>query len=419
MKIQIIISFLILCFFQNGFGQTEPLLQKYKRFKNDGPETDFWLSTEREFTYDLNNNLTTRILKGYSGPNEMVYWEGGFYKYDDNNLLKRYTSRRYNQDVDLWITNSWIEYEHDPNGCRIEEVTYSNVGGDITRRVTYTRNENCQITSELIEWRPNGVDLIPKEMYTREYYPDGKSYDEKFYRQASSGDTMYLAIETANIIGENENILESHRTIFTTTQDTFFHTKTFYDYDEYDYVTLSSKYYRDQNADSFELNQQRFYYNQYDENGFMISKETEQWHYDDPNAPVENLYFRQKFIFKNSCEGINEEYTVHLGETNKDVRYEFIYQGINECLDVESLDLNISISPNPSDGAIEISSPFFKTGNTDILVFATDGKVMLKKNENSRCESSFIDLTSMKNGIYILQLQNGDHFVNEKIVIVN
>lgn len=228
MKRIILSSILLLFFLQKGISQTEPLIQKYMRFKNEGPGTEFWKTAERENTYDLNNNLTTRILKGYSAPDEMIYWNGGFYEYDANHLLKKYTSRRFNQDVNLWVTMIWIEYKHDSNGCRIEEVSYSNVGGDTTRRVTYSRNENCQITSELIEWRPNGVDLIPKEKYTRVYYPDGRSFDEKFYRQASSVDTMYLATDMTNIIAKNGNILESYRTIFTTEQDTFFHTKTFY-----------------------------------------------------------------------------------------------------------------------------------------------------------------------------------------------
>lgn len=419
MKIQIFTLFFFLCFVQIGVGQTEPLIQKYKRYSNSGPGTDFWLTVEREYTYDFQNKLTFKELKGFSDPGVILYWRGSVYEYDVYDRLKKYTYKRYNPDVDLWITISWIDYKYDPNGCLYEETTYSNVGGLMTRRITYTRNEDCQMTSEFTEWLANGIDLSPKDLYTRVYHADERSYDEKFFRQSFTADSMYLAVIRKNIIGEDENILEEYQTVLTAIEDTFFHTKIFSDYDEHKNITLRTSYYKDQYTDGWELNSQRTFNNEYDENGFLVGKKTEQWQYDDPNPPHENLFYRQNFIYKNTCEGINEEYTVNYGDTGKDVRYEFIYQGVNNCLDVEKLDLQISISPNPSNGKIEMTSSIFKTGNTDILIFSTDGKVLLQKNENSRCETSFLDLTLLQNGIYILQLQNGKHFINEKLVIAN
>lgn len=389
------------------------------RFENNGPGTDFWKTAERINTYDENDNLIFRELKGYNAPNQTLYWRGGFYEYDATNLLKKYSNKRYNPDVNLWITISWTEYKYDANGCRNEATTFSNVGGMITRRVTYTHNENCQMTSEKTEWLSNGFDLDVKDLYTRTYYADGRSYDETLFKKSFLADTLYTAYQLTNILTENENTIEFYQTVFNSDQDTLYSSKIFYEYDEFENVTLSTTYLISENTNGWELSRQRFYENEYDVNDFLIGKKTEQWHYDEPNPPHENLYFRQDFSYKNSCEGINEEYTVSFEDTGRENRYEYIYQGMNDCLELNKIDLQITVSPNPSNGEFKISSPIFQTGNTDILIFSLDGKVLLQKNEKSRSESSFIDLRSMQNGIYILQLQNGKHFVNEKIVIAN
>jgi len=42
---------------------------------------------------------------------------------------------------------------------------------------------------------------------------------------------------------------------------------------------------------------------------------------------------------------------------------------------------------------------------------------LLQKTENSRATFSNIDLSHLQNGVYILHLRNGEHFVNAKIVI--
>ncbi len=409
--------FLPIFFFQNGISQSTPREIKYVRYTNEWGNNELSKAYETESFYNNDGNISSKIIKVYNTDESIQIWQGGFYEYDENNLLKKYTTRRYNQAVDLWITTRWIDYKQDQNGCRTEEKTTQNIGGQISRRVTYTRDADCQITSELVEWLGNGIDLSPKDYYTRVYHSDKISYDELFYRYSMIGDSLYLFKNRKVLYGQNKEIEEAYWTIFDTIEDTLIIAKNCYTYDEQNNLTSNTEY-RVQNTNALELNQQILYENEYDENDFLIRKKTEVWDYD---SNLSDLVFNLSYenIYRNSCEGIVEEYTKSYEQTSVKYRYKFAYEGTNECLDFDILDLSITIFPNPSDGQIEITSSIFQTGNTDILVFSTDGKVLLQKNEGSRCETSFIDLTSMQNGIYILQLQNGKHFVNEKIVIAN
>lgn len=412
----ILTTILLLFFFQNGISQTEPREIKYFHYKSNWQGDDFRKTYETEKSYDANDNLSTLIIKVYNEDETIKYWLSRFYEYDTNIFLKKYTASRYNQDVDLWITNFWVDYQYNQNGCLVEEQTTQNIGGQISRRLTYTRNSDCQITSQLEEWLANGFDLSLKDYFTRFYHSDGISYDEKLYSHSSIGGSLYLKIDRKIIFGQNKKTSKTYWTIFNSSEDTLYHVQNFYTYDEYDNIILNSEY-RNQSINGWQLHRQTFYENEYDENGFLTKKNTEVWGYDITNLPDGILNYTKENIYQNSCEGIVEEYTRKEGESkNLDV-YEYVYEGINECLDIENLDLDVTISPNPSDGKVEIYSSIFKTGNTDISLFGIDGKVLLQKKEISRCESSSIDLTSLSNGIYIFHLQNGDHFVNEKIVI--
>ncbi|MFK7774961.1 MAG: T9SS type A sorting domain-containing protein [Saprospiraceae bacterium] len=417
MKNLLVAAFSLLFFFQIGISQSTPREVKYIRYTNEWANNEFRKTYETESSYNNDGNISSKIIKVYNTDESIQIWQGGFYEYDEKKMLKKYTSRRYNQDVDLWITTRWIDYKHDHNGCRTEEKTTQNIGGQISRRVTYTRNSDCQITSELVEWLGNGFDLTPKDYYTRDYHSDNISYDEVFYRYSMIGDSLYLHKSRKVLYGQNNEIEEAYWNIFDTVEDTIIIAKNCYTYDEQNNLTSNTEF-RVQNTNALELKQQHIYENEYDENNFLIRKKTEVWDYDiNLSEFIFNLSYEN--IYQNSCEGIVEEYTKSYEQTNVKNRYEFAYEGINECLDLDEVDLKITAYPNPSDGNIEIKSSIFQTGNTEILVFGIDGKVLLQKNEKSRSEVSFIDLTSMQNGIYILQLQNGKHFVNEKIVIAN
>ncbi len=417
MKYQLVIIFLLMFFFQKGISQSEPREIKYFRYEKDFQANSFYKAYETETSYDIFGNISTKVIKFNLSDGTNLIWKRENYEYNNLNLLERFTSRRYNQEVDLWITTFWVDYKYDQNGCLIEEQRTKNIGGQIDRRVTYTRNSNCRITSELEEWLGNGFDLSTKDFYIRDYHSDGISYDEKFYNYTFVGDSLYQQKDRKVIYDQNENIIEADWIIFTSLGDTLIDAKNTYEYDEYNNVLLNSEYRKNQNSNDLELTIQFVYEYLYDDNGYLKEKKREYWDYENPSLPFEIVNYRRKYVYQNSCDGLVEEYTQIDGQVTGENRYEFIYEGINECLDLENLDLQISIFPNPSHGEIEITSPIFQTGNTDILVLSIDGKVLLQKTENKRSAFSKIDLSLFSNGFYLIQLRNGNHFVKEKIII--
>ncbi len=403
-------------FFQSGISQKEPREIKYIHYQSNWQGSDFRKIFETEKSYASNDSLLTKIIKLYNEDETIHSWQDRRYEYDANNLLKKYTARRYNQDVNLWITQYWVDYRYDQNGCLIQEKTTQNIGSQISRRKSYSRNSVCRITFQSDEWLANGFDLSEKDYFTREYHSDGISYDEKFYSYTFIGGSPYLKKDRKIIYGQNKKISEAYWTIFSSSEDTLYHSQNFYTYDEYDNITLETEY-RNQYNNGWQLNRQTFYENEYDENGFLINKKTEVWNYDDATLPNGILSYSKEDVYQNSCDGVVEEYSTREGNSDIEDRYEYVYEGINECLDIENLDLNLVVSPNPSNGILRVSSPIFKTGNTEILIFSINGKVLLRKIVNSRSTFSNIDLSNLQNGFYLFQLRNGDHFLKEKIVI--
>ncbi len=134
------------------------------------------------------------------------------------------------------------------------------------------------------------------------------------------------------------------------------------------------------------------------------------------DPPTFNPNYDNTIHYKNTCEGILELKEI-VNVSAFISKEEFLYEGKNECINFENENLNIQIYPNPSSGYFDIYSSIFQSGDTRIIVYSMDGKVLLQKTERSRSASSAIDLSFLQNGFHILQLRNGDHFVKSKIVI--
>ena len=408
-------TFLLLFVFQNGISQTEPREIKFFQYLVDTLNNSLRIIIEQQSSYDFHGNLSSQITKVYDADENSSNWKGEFYNYDKNNLLIKKVERRYNKDVDLWITLGWEDYKYNENGCLVEEKSTTNIGGETWLRIIYTRNSDCQITSSLTELSNGFSGLEPQEYFTRVYYPDGNFYEEDIYNFSS--DTSYFVSRGIHSFDANGKILDQLYAYNISSQDIIFGTKVSHEYDENNNIIGVSNFNKNFVTGEWRLYKKRIYENEYDENGFLIKILTEEWNYGGGNPPYENLFYHQQSEYKNSCEGLVEEAYFSRMMPNDEYLNRYVYEGTNQCLDLEKINLQILISPNPSEGDFKITSSIFQTGNTDVLVFSIDGKVLLQTKEISRCKSSSLDLSFLQNGFYFLQLRNGDHFVKEKIVI--
>lgn len=417
MKILISIVFVLFFFYQNGISQIEPQVIKYSRFVFDGPSNDFRKQKEKVYTYNDFGNVIFLENKTYESSGVVDMWRGLFYSYDQNQLLSKLKYRQYKESVDLWITDFWYEYKYDDNGCLVKRSFISNLGGaGVKSKIEYERDDACRIISTSHLYRSTTNEPFMLSTYeTRGYHADGISYDFLEFKQSPTGDTLYLKYEEKFIFNEFGELEEHFWKAFNEEQTVFNYWKDTYEYDIYETLTFKKGFIKYHDTAEWVLNTELNYYLEYDENGFLIESRKEYFSYN-TNPPTMNPDFSRTINYENSCEGFPEEIN-SVYDTGVRIKEKTVYKGINNCIDLDKIDLSLNIYPNPSEGFFEISSPIFKTGDTAILVCSIDGKVLLQENESSRCESSSIDLTWMQNGIYILQLQNGNHFINEKIVI--
>lgn len=417
MKFLFSIVIVFFFFHQSGMSQTEPQVVKYTRLVYDGHTNEYWKQREKYYAYDDFGNVIFLESKTLESNGVVETWRGLFYTYDENQLLQKLLYRKYKESVNLWISDFWYEYQYDDNGCLVERSFISNLGGEgVKNKIEYERDDDCRIisTSHLNRSTTNEP-FVLNTYETRDYHADEISYDYFEYKHSPTGDTLYLKYEEKFIFNEFGEIAEDYWKAYNEEQTVFNFWKNTYEYDNYKNLIFKNGYTKYHDTAEWVLNTELNYYLEYDENGFLVESRKEYFsHETDP--PTLNPNFSRNIYYLNSCEGLPEEIN-SVYETGTRIKEKNVYAGINNCIDLDKIDLSLNIYPNPSQGFFQISSSIFKTGNTDILIFSIDGKVLLQKNEKSRCESSSLDLSFLENGFYILKLQNGKHFVKSKIVI--
>lgn len=87
---------------------------------------------------------------------------------------------------------------------------------------------------------------------------------------------------------------------------------------------------------------------------------------------------------------------------------------VNACLGIEELALNTSVSPNPTQGLINVA---FGNKLTDAMIQVTDlqGKIIFKQSNFNGTET-IIDLTATQAGIYFLNVAQGNQVSRSRIV---
>ncbi|WP_306303477.1 T9SS type A sorting domain-containing protein [Prolixibacter bellariivorans] len=96
----------------------------------------------------------------------------------------------------------------------------------------------------------------------------------------------------------------------------------------------------------------------------------------------------------------------------------FQYQTSTDANDILSNKQEFSVYPNPGSGQVTIYFPAVNTQRSvDVNVFSLDGRMVLKKNITGSGTEIFFDCSALPDGMYILQLVNGNNYGQTKLVI--
>ncbi len=120
---------------------------------------------------------------------------------------------------------------------------------------------------------------------------------------------------------------------------------------------------------------------------------------------------------ENNQSGVNDHITVHY-------QGQLVFGTVPEngvMTSSESSEFNSSqesqeivFYPNPTEGMLQYKANFIEGKEAELSVFNDKGKVMIEKQINSN-EGS-VDMSSLKSGVYVVQIFDGVHLIREKII---
>lgn len=386
-KIYLLLLISVFLFFKEMRGQIEPRLTE--RIKEVYHQNEYRKDYHQFITYQENGDTLSVIKKSYDDDGVLESWIGDFFSYDNENRLIKKNNKRYNWEVNLWISNLWREFFYDENGCiEREELTY-NVGGFQGAR-NFIADGNCRIQEVQI----NNF-LTPIEQYDSYIYPDENNSviisRNEFYQNEwkEVSQNKWIRNERGDLIER----VRFFRNDFLPPDDTaYFSIRAYeYIYDE-DIFTgqLTSKY-------------QKYFAN-------ISNLFTSPFN-------VLQFQFERRYDYEYYCDGLVAKETLSVvGDSLPVSRTLYFYEGKNDCFDFEQ-DLETTLSPNPSFGAIEIKSLIFESGNTELQVFSTSGQLVFRKLISSRSHYQNLDLSTLKNGLYVIHLRNGKYFSTSKLAL--
>lgn len=415
---------LFTCFFvPSSVGQEELRLHKEIISDFNSFHGVYNIHSIIEYEYDAQKNIESKITTVYSSdtiinlniPSNIFSRKGIFYTYDGENHLIKETYRTYNKNVDLWVSDYWFEYSYNSNGCLIRESYFQNVGfpNGERWRIEYERNEDCQITKETILDDINSLGVLSIN-YIREriYFQDNISFQ---YTSVVPTDITgaFLLFNTGEIhfnsFGKEEKFLFSR---YDSTSQIDYELKRESSFDINGNIISSETYKRDNIWMDWDLDSHHTYENEYDDQGrLLISND---W-YTTSLSQLGVLFGNtiHEYLCKTDTFPIT---TYTLAYTGIKMKIEFIYEGKNDCFDIENEILEMDVFPNPSLGMITINSSIFKSGDTQVSIFDLNGRLLSVKNESRRCELIEFDLGNFPKGMYVIQLMNQDHFVQHKVL---
>lgn len=381
MKNFTLLIILLIFSFTSGklLAQSTPILVEKIHEIYDDNRGDFWKPLHEYFEYTNDGKIQKVERVIYFDEAVIENWLGQFYEYDSQGRLSKRINKNFNQDVKIWITQDWEEFFYDDNGCIIKSVYIQNTGG-VQDSSFYINDDQC---------RPLRIDYFnnTSNYFTYEYPDDYGSEISSLYWKPDSVWIEFIIKE--NILNEYGDLIKEATYAKNNGVDTSNFMEAVYDYD-YTFDPITNN---------------------------IIDKTKTGWRFSS-NLIDTSVLSSQYFTYDYNCQGllIQEDRNPNQHNMFSWRRMTSIYSGKNDCFDYDQ-EFNISISPNPTNGQVSIASNIFESGDTQLRVFSFDGKMMLERLLSTSKESQEVDLSFLRNGIYIIHLISEDHFASTKLII--
>lgn len=121
-----------------------------------------------------------------------------------------------------------------------------------------------------------------------------------------------------------------------------------------------------------------------------------------PNGNVHKIYF-----------------TDFAGTSSGDITFE---QEIVSMVDIESPEVNennIQLLPNPANNMVNINWNFDLSHKANLKIYDITGKEVISKtlNFNDHQNGVFLDISTLKEGMYVVSIVNGSTLISEKLMV--
>lgn len=357
-------------------------------------------------TYDANNNELSSTYKS---------WNGTFFK---NEFQDVYTyDANHNQTSDIyqeWNGTAWVNSDgnidmYDGNNNLISELSqnWNGTSWDNYSLVTNTYNANKNILSGTHQtW--NDIDLVwvnsSRELYTYDANNNLITYTSQYWDEDIIGwDDSGLITYTYN--ASNHPVSQLYQYWDGTKWVNYYNFIYTYNASQ-DLTNTLGQSWNVSNWDNASRTT-----NTYNGNHQLIKSLREDWDGAWIRATLSyNTYGENDFLESYSDRNFNIDGVI---VTDGDSTLNFFHT-ITATHDVQTDDLNITVSPNPSNGKFTINS---KDALQSLEVYNLLGERMFSVNEANGQTSTEINLADYGKGIYLISMRDGKKIINRKVVV--
>ncbi len=358
---------------------------------SNGEPTGF-TNTTITYSYNSSQQLQSEVMDyDYHGSR---YKSRKLYFYNTFGNVIREEGYYFNTYINDWIFSMSSDYEYYNTGIIRKSIGTTTNGNNFTVTTTDYNESGKQVFSKDELYNDQMV-LISENYHTiTEWLNDKSSRTTGF---GSDGIYSYLYLTEFDASGKP--LLFRYETQNYTPDSSFLQSS-----------LIQSIYEYDNGGDLFRTRETRI---DYDADSLIMSG-------------CCGFQYEAESLFASRCDGVTASTTRRQNnyitgtegdmEPNPIFTREFYKYTPSVCDVEENEKISISVFPNPSFDAVNISSELLTLKNTRLLLVTEDGK-MVSQTSTPITTTMSLDMTGIAPGIYIIRLENGDLHATERIVI--